>query len=168
MPLKPVAIRFDVSILTKSPLGSSLTLDVDTGPETLTDLRVNFLRGTIHAVRIREGLLLQGTVHSQLELECVRCLEHFLFPVAVELEEIFWVPGSGPRPEGAYVVSDSGWLDLAPLLREQIWVAIPMKPLCRPDCKGLCPNCGANLNLGPCECETTDVDPRLAALKAML
>ena len=168
MPPKPVAIRFDVSILTKSPLGASLTLDVDTGPRNLTDLQVDFLRGTIRAVRIQRGLLLQGTVHSQLELECVRCLEPFIFPISVELEETFWVPGSGPRPKGAYTVSDSGWLDLAPVLREQIWVAIPMKPLCRPDCKGLCPQCGANLNRGPCGCENDAVDPRLAPLRALM
>jgi len=66
------------------------------------------------------------------------------------------------------VVSDDGWLDLTPLLREQAWVALPMKPLCRPDCKGLCPQCGANLNLESCTCESVKIDPRLALLKDLL
>jgi len=159
----------------------SLTLNVDTGPQSLTDgstepsgrglaevLKVDFLRGTIQVIRIQTGLLVQGTVESQLGLECVRCLESFVFPITLELEETFRLPGASLRPDVAYAVSDDGWLDLTPLLREQSWVAIPMKPLCRPDCKGLCPRCGANLNLESCTCESMEVDPRLALLKDLL
>ncbi|NIV30868.1 MAG: DUF177 domain-containing protein, partial [Anaerolineae bacterium] len=53
-------------------------------------------------------------------------------------------------------------------LREQAWLAIPMKPLCRADCKGLCPQCGATLNLESCACETERIDPRLELLKDLL
>lgn len=161
-------IRFDVSALTKAPLGTSLTLDVDTGPQSLIDLELGFLRGTIQVVRVQGGLLVQGTVESRLGLECVRCLEPFVLPIALELEEIFRLPGAGARPDSVYRVGDDGWLDLAPLLREQAWVAIPMKPLCRADCKGLCPQCGAALNLESCTCEVGRVDPRLALLKDLL
>ena len=161
-------IRFDVSALTKAPLGTSLTLNVDTGPQSLIDLELDFLRGTIQVVRVQGGLLVQGTVESRLGLECVRCLEPFVLPIALELEEIFRLPGAGLRPDGLYAVGDDGWLDLAPLLREQAWVAIPMKPLCRADCKGLCPQCGATLNLESCTCEAERVDPRLALLKDLL
>ena len=161
-------IRFDVSTLVRARLGTSLTLDVDTGPQNLTDLEVDFLRGSLQAIRVQGGLLLQGTVESQLGLECVRCLESFVLPIVLEVEEIFRLPGAGLRDDASYAVDDDGWLDLAPLLRAQAWVAIPMKPLCHPECKGLCAQCGANLNLEACTCDRTSFDPRLALLKDLL
>jgi len=177
-------IRFDVSALTQARLGTSLNLDVDTGPQRLTDgstetlsssvetlakvLEVDFLRGTLQAIRVQEGLLIQGALESQLGLECVRCLEHFVLPITLEIEEIFQLPRTDPQPDVSYVVSDDGWLNLSPLLREQAWVAIPMKPLCRPDCNGLCPQCGANLNLESCACDRERIDPRMAALKDLV
>lgn len=161
-------IHFDVSALTKGRLGASLTLNVDTGPQDLTDLEVGFLHGTIQVIRVQNGLLVQGTVESQLGLECVRCLEPFVLPIALELEEAFRLSGAGLMPSESYVVGDDGWLDLAPLLREHAWVAIPMKPLCSPGCKGLCPQCGANLNLESCACDLARVDPRLLLLKDLV
>jgi uncharacterized protein len=161
-------IRFDVSTLTKARLGTSVTLDVETGPQCLTDLELDFIRGTVRAVRVQGGLLIRGTLESQLGLECVRCLESFVLSITLELEEMFRLPGTDPRPDAPYAVGDDGWLDLAPLLREQAWVAIPMKPLCRADCQGLCPQCGANLNLESCTCENEEIDPRLALLKDLL
>jgi len=161
-------VRFDVSSLTKARLGASLTLNVDTGPQSLNDLEVDFLCGNIRATRVQDGLLVQGTVESQLRLECVRCLETFALPIALDLEETFRLPGVTPKADTPYAVSASGWLDLTPLLREQGWLSIPMKPLCRPDCKGLCPQCGANRSLAPCTCESTRVDPRLEALRELL
>ena len=134
----------------------------------MTDLELDLLRWAIQVIRVQGGLLVQGTVESRLGLECVRCLESFVVPITLELEEIFRLPGAGLGPDGLYVVGDDGWLDLAPLLREQAWVAIPMKPICRADCKGLCPQCGANLNLESCTCKTERVDPRLALLEDLL
>ena len=161
-------ISFDVSVLTKARLGASLTLNVDTGPQSLTDLKVNFLHGTVQAIRVPDGLLIQGIVESQLRLECVRCLDPCALPITLELEEVFGLPGANQRQGVTYVVGDGGWLDLAPLLCEQSWTAIPMKPLCRADCKGLCPQCGANLNRESCTCESAQIDPRLAVLKDLL
>lgn len=161
-------IRFDVSSLIKARLGTSLTLDLNTGPQTLSDLELAFLRGTLQVVRVQGGLLVRGTVESQLNLECVRCLEPFDHPLTLELEEIVGLPGAKPGPDVPYTVSENGWLNLAPLLREQAWVAMPMKPLCRPGCKGLCPQCGASLNIESCTCERIQIDPRLASLKDLL
>ncbi len=59
-------------------------------------------------------------------------------------------------------------IDLNELLREQFYLALPMKPLCREDCRGLCPQCGTNLNTGTCTCATEWEDPRLAALKGLV
>ncbi|HET90551.1 MAG TPA: DUF177 domain-containing protein [Chloroflexi bacterium] len=158
-------IRFDVSTLVKARLGTSLTLDVNVGPQDLADLEVDFLRGTIQVIRVQSGLVVQGTIESQLMLECVRCLETFVFPFTLELEEIFRLSGAGLNPEYVHVVGDDGWINLIPLLREQVWVDIPMKPLCDLNCKGLCPQCGANLNIESCACDRAWIDPRLAVLK---
>lgn len=178
-------ICFDVSALIQARLGASLPLNVDTGPQHLTDgsaepssrvqaeglaqaLEVDFLHGVVQAIRVQGGLLVRGTVESQLRLVCVRCLKPFVFPITLDLEETFRLPGTGPGSDGAYVVSDDDWLDLAPLLREQTWVAIPMKPLCHSDCKGLCPQCGVNLNIESCTCDREKIDPRLALLKDLM
>lgn len=166
--LQPIMLTFDVSTLRKAPLGKSLTLDIDTGPQVLEDIEVEFLRGTVEVVRVEEGLFVEGTVESRLRLTCVRCLDPFAFPVTLQLAEMFRMPGSDPRPDAIYAVSEDGELDLAPLIREHVWLAIPMKPLCDPECKGLCPHCGANLNWETCECEEVRVDPRLAPLKKLL
>jgi uncharacterized protein len=66
----------------------------------------------------------------------------------------------------AYYVDDQ--IDLGQLMSEQFHLVLPMKPLCRETCRGLCPQCGTNLNAGSCECRTTWEDPRLAPLKALL
>lgn len=159
---------FDVTSLLKAPLGKSLTLDIDTGPEVLDDLEVDYLRGSVRVLRVERGVFVDGTVESQLRLECVRCLEPFAFPVTLELAELFRMPGTEVRPDAIYAMSEDGEIDLAPLIREHAWLAIPMKHLCDPECKGLCPHCGVNLNTDSCTCEEEHVDPRLAPLKELL
>jgi uncharacterized protein len=161
-------LTFDVSTLLKAPLGKSLTLDIDDGPQVLEDLEVEFLRGSVQAIRVDKGLFVDGTVKSQLRLECVRCLDPFTFPVTLELGETFRMPGTALAPGAIYAVGEDGELDLEPLIRELAWLAIPMKHLCDPECKGLCPHCGSNLNEEPCQCEEIRIDPRLAPLKELL
>ncbi|MGD2165881.1 MAG: DUF177 domain-containing protein, partial [Anaerolineae bacterium] len=154
--------------LLKAPLGKSLTLDIDTGPKVLDELEVDYLRGSVQVLRVEKGLFVEGTVESQLRLECVRCLEPFAFPVTLELAELFRMPGAETTPDTVYALSEDGEIDLAPLVREHAWLAIPMKHLCDPECKGLCFHCGVNLNTESCQCEDIHVDPRLAPLKELL
>ena len=77
------------------------------------------------------------------------------------MEELF---ATTPNPSTEFTVGEDGVLDLTPLVREEIIVSTPIAPLCKPDCAGLCPQCGQNLNLGTCNCELDDIDPRFAAL----
>lgn len=161
-------IRFDVSTLVRSRLGSTLDFAMEAGPQRLTDLDVGPLHGTIRVTRVQAGLLVQGVVETSVMVTCVRCLETFALPTVLEIEETFRLCGSKPKPDLPYAVSEDGWIDLAPLLREQAWVAIPIKPLCSPDCKGICPECGANLNKEPCQCGLQKVDPRWATLRDLL
>jgi uncharacterized protein len=161
-------MRFDVSTLIKAQLGTSLDLNVDVGPQTLVDLDVDYVRGAIKVTRVQGGLLVQGIVESRLALGCVRCLESFALPISLELEETFRLPGARPRPDAPYAADGDDTVDLAPLVRELAWVVIPMKPLCQPDCEGICPECGANLNSESCECERVKIDPRWAPLRDSL
>src|SRR5258708_8474017 len=83
--------------------------------------------------------------------------------ITFSIEELFVYP---PEPGDESTVAEDGILDIAPLLREEIFLLMPIGALCRPDCAGLCPGCGRNLNDGPCEHHHEAVDPRFAALEA--
>jgi uncharacterized protein len=123
----------------------------------------------------------RGRLTGAVEPDCGRCLEHYNLPIEQELD-LFYLPRTAERPEdqeeevelsdrdvvvGYY---DGGRLDLAEVMREQILLAVPLKSLCREDCRGLCPSCGTNLNLGSCGCAppVADEDPRLAPLRRLI
>jgi uncharacterized protein len=125
---------------------------------------------------------LMGTVQAQLELDCSRCLEPFRLPVDREFDLRYLpagstaVEGTGDDEEGREVEDDDvattfyrdEHIDLGDLLREQFYLELPMKPLCRAECRGLCPHCGVNLNVETCACQPQWEDPRLAGLKALI
>jgi uncharacterized protein len=161
-------IRFDVSTLLEARPGATASLNIEAGPQCLTDLEVGFLRGTATVTRVKGGLLVQGAVESELRLECVRCLASIDLPVTLELEETFRLPGIRATADMPYAVASSGWLDLTPLIRELGWLAIPLKPVCSESCKGICPQCGAELNREQCDCERAAIDLRWAALQDLV
>jgi uncharacterized protein len=116
-----------------------------------------------------------GHVNGELELTCSRCLEPFTLPVTSDFD-LRYVPRTENVGEGEQEVReddlttafyDDDQIDLRELINEQFHLVLPMKPLCSADCKGLCPQCGTNLNTGACDCAATWEDPRLAALKAL-
>ena len=131
------------------------------------------LQGTIHKDKDRFRLV--GTVSTVLELGCSRCLEPFQLPVDASFD-VRYLPQSenagAEREVEEDDLSDGFYrdeqIDLGQLMEEQFYLALPMKPLCRDDCKGLCPYCGTNLNLEQCECQVRWEDPRLAGLKALM
>ena len=117
-----------------------------------------------------------GRAVTTLELACSRCVEPFEIPVDAEFD-LRYIPhrqniGEGEREiveeDLATAYYREGLLDIVELLREQFQLALPMKPLCSDECRGLCPECGANLNRVACECEPRWEDPRLAPLKGLL
>ncbi len=116
-----------------------------------------------------------GRVATTLQLDCSRCLEPFDIPLDAAFDALF-LPAVANAGAGEQEVADEDLgvsfykdetLDLAELMREQFYLALPMKPLCRPDCKGLCPVCGINRNRETCTCQTEWTDPRLDALKRL-
>ncbi len=129
------------------------------------DLLLNAVRGPVRLSRTKEGILAQGTLEVSLDGECYRCLEPVTQLVTITIEELF----AYQHPTAAeFHLDDTGILDLAPLLRAEVLLATARGLLCRPDCKGLCPTCGANLNQTVCTCALDADDPRLAQLKRWL
>jgi uncharacterized protein len=132
------------------------------------------LRFDLHKDEMRYRLV--GAVTTAVELTCSRCLEPFATPVTGRFD-LRYLPHEENRGEGerevqeddlstAYYHDDA--IDLGGLVREQLYLTLPMKPLCRPECRGLCPECGANLNAVGCGCAPRWEDPRFAPLKALL
>ncbi len=123
--------------------------------------------------KVKERYRLVGTVSTTLELLCGRCLELFARRVDAAFD-LRYQPHTENTGEGELEIEEddlstafyeNDQIDLEQLVREQLLLSLPMKPLCREECKGLCPVCGTNLNRGTCACTRDWVDPRLAALK---
>ena len=123
----------------------------------------------------KDRFRLVGTVKTELELPCSRCLESFRLAVDAPFD-VRYVPSSDAATEPEREIEEEDLetsyyrdeqIDLNELLREQFYLALPMKPLCQDACKGLCSQCGANQNTGSCACAPRWEDPRLAGLKAL-
>jgi uncharacterized protein len=133
------------------------------------------LRGRVRLMRTGDGILVQGDLSVELTLPCSRCLEPVVVPIDLELEEVFTptidiITGQAMEPEEddrALWIDEHHILDLSEVLRQDVLVAVPMHPICREDCAGLCSTCGQNLNEGSCNC-APEPDPRWASLTALL
>jgi uncharacterized protein len=106
-----------------------------------------------------EGVLVTGTAMVELRGECVRCLIPVEDRIEVDLQELFVYPGSEAGDDEASRL-EGDLLDLEPVLRDAVVLDLPFQPLCRPDCAGLCPQCGANLNAELDHEHRADNDPR--------
>lgn len=124
---------------------------------------------TIHGLLTRgsRGIDFAATLETRITLTCVRCLETFEMPVATEFHLIF-VPRMPVEGKGEFQLhgedcdlcpAPEGKVDLAALVREQLLLSLPAKPLCRQDCSGLCPRCGANRNVTACDCDGEAPEP---------
>jgi len=131
------------------------------------DLTVRNFTGTARLDRTPQGLLLQGNFQSDLDLECVRCLDPFSHNIKWSFTDLYAFDKRSIS-ESNLLVPEDGQIDLEPLMREYALLEIPIKPLCRPDCKGLCPVCGENRNRVDCGHGTDDPSSPFSALKDQL
>jgi uncharacterized protein len=121
--------------------------------------------------RDKDGIAFAGRITTVARLSCSRCLEEYALPLDLPFDLFYTTEpeGEASRIDDDMVTRvhyDGVRIDLQSLLAEQMYLALPLKPLCRPDCMGLCPRCGTNLNLSHCACaEKRTEDPRLQALK---
>jgi uncharacterized protein len=116
---------------------------------------------------VMEGVLVTGTATADLRGECVRCLEPIADQVDVTFQELFVYdaePGESSSEDPEVSMLEDDLVDLEPLLRDAVVLALPFQPLCSPDCPGLCTECGARLADDPDHGHEEPVDPRWAAL----
>ena len=166
-----------------------LLLKEDLDPLQLKDLKAlqekevchfkGLLAVELQVTPLAQMLVVKGRIQTTLSLTCGRCLAAAHSPVQGVFELTFKraQPGDDPDPltepqelqseEMGLVFFDGDAIDFRDVIQEQVILAIPMQPLCRGDCRGLCPRCGADLNRGPCDCHANDIDPRLAILKSI-
>ncbi len=135
------------------------------------------LNGMLRFQRTNRGILVGGEVEAPVRRTCARCLEAFVEPARVRISEEY-VPSIDPETgasverdeadDAVQLIDEHNEIDLAPVLREEFALTEPMHPLCRPDCPGLCAECGARLDERHTSHETDEIDPRLAGLARFL
>ena len=159
-------LKFNFGYLLEASPGTSSLIEVDYPYLRVEDTDFKQIKGKFRATRTGEGIYIAGIFETKTDVKCVRCLTDAYVPVTMELGELFYYPPY-TAPEGEYTIGVDGNADLGPLIRELSYLNLPMKPICREDCQGLCFECGQNLNLADCGCEADDIDPRLAALEQL-
>ncbi len=111
----------------------------------------------------------EGELKTTVTYRCTRCLTEFPAPLETEFREVFSHTPLTPEQEQAEVVYWPGdQIDMAPYVEQAVVLAIQVQPLCKTDCRGLCAECGANLNTEKCGCDTRKVDPRLEVLTQLI
>lgn len=126
---------------------------------------------SVNGFVINNGRLLEleGTIFVTALLSCGRCLEQIEAGFEIPFHELFQEETeAGHQPDDLLTLFQGDEINISDLVRETIVLAEPLRMVCSEDCKGLCPQCGINLNLESCECEQTSIDPRLAALTKLL
>ena len=173
-------LEFNVAQLLKETTGATRSYEVDTdlGSDFDEELKImSPLTGQVSFLRTGPDILVRGTLQAIVEKTCGRCLTKFTTPVSIELEEEFFptldiITGTAivqsPEVEEANLIDEQHILDLWEVIRQEFLVKSDSLFYCRPDCKGLCPHCGQDLNLGSCDCRNEAIDPRWAGLQVLL
>lgn len=131
------------------------------------DLTLNDLAGTVRVTRTPQGLLFQMKMKAYTQAECVRCLKDFLQNLEIDISELYAFSKRSVT-ESNLILPEDGKIDLGPLLREYMLLEIPISPLCKMDCKGLCPVCGEDWNQVTCNHDEGVSDECFARLKSLL
>ena len=158
-------MHINVAQLLKEPSGSVRTYDV-AERVTLGD-GPHDIRGSVRLFRTGDGLWVTATLESSAPSTCSLCLEEYTQPLQLVIDEETQSAGAPEEEEDERLRIDDDILDLTEAVRQYLEIAPPMKPLCSPGCKGICPGCGANLNGGACGCDAGGRDPRWGALLTM-
>lgn len=174
-------LQFNVAGLLKGPVGGVRVYELRAPVSEVDRLDESFdvigpFEGVARLLRTTETILTRLRGVTRVRLECGRCLEPFAAEIEIEAEEQFRpsldiITGRPIRDTGddaALIIDEHHILDLSELVRQAILLALPLTPLCREDCAGLCPVCGNNRNLEPCQCESDAIDSRWSSLGALL
>ena len=164
-------LRLDVSYLVQGSPGTYKEFDFNFAQLTLPDefLLVD-IQGKIKVSVAEDGVVAEGDINALTELSCSRCLDPYWQPVKIEFTEIF---SSHPITDaendlGEQPLPADGSIDLTPIIRDYASLDIPIRQICKEECKGLCPTCGVNLNQEDCGHKQEHIDPRMEGLRALL
>jgi uncharacterized protein len=159
------SLRPNVGFVLHEAAGYHRVFEIDLTSVTLPDgFYLETIHGELALTRTKEGIWVAGKMEGSIPATCARCLEDFSLALQIELEELFYYPPyKAPEPT-LYVIEETGVMDLVEPVREEFILNLPIRALCRPDCKGLCDQCGENLNLAKCTCDDVEIDPRFASL----
>jgi uncharacterized protein len=161
-------LRLNVGFLINQSVGTSRDFLFDIPHIHLEpDLNLGDLSGFARVSRTAQGLLVQVKMRATFLVECVRCLLETQLPLQVDFTELYtFLRNSNPGTD--LVLPENAQIDLAPLLREYMILEVPINPLCSPDCQGICPICGENLNITSCDHPVEVFDSPLAGLQSLL
>lgn len=173
---------FNVAQLMKEPVGSgaSSEFETDINEEHVQldeDLKVlGPITGHVRMRRVNPGLLIDGWVDLVLEQECARCLKAIEQPTHITFAERFYptvdvmtgTPIPPVKEDDVFAIDDHHQVNLTEAIRQAVLLAVPLVPLCKEDCAGLCPQCGQDFNAGQCACQPIEIDSRLDVLKQLL
>jgi len=160
-------VKVNVAPLLKQPVGTQAAFDVREAPidphgenAGLIEAGATTIDAEIQATHTNPGAYLEGEARADVATQCSRCLIPIETPVTASFAEQYFatmdVVSGDPKeaaPEDAKTIGSDFRIDLTPLLREELILATPLAPLCRPDCRGLCELCGRDLNTDPHEHE---------------
>jgi len=162
-------MKIDVSdLIKKKSVRMDLDLDIDLdgfnyGYDFIKVIESIKFKGNLDV--LGELFELQGIITGTIELTCSRCLAQFPHVLNIEVNEKFSIDAEMAEKDEDVTLIDNTTLDITEIVLGNIILSLPIKRLCSETCKGLCPHCGADLNVSACNCEMVDVDPRLAKLK---
>jgi len=167
-------VQINVSQQLKASIGTTRDYEVN-GIVDIEGGNVT-VKGMVRLTRTDRSILAGGSLHTEIELTCSRCLSLFGCPLTLTIEEEYFpttdiysgTPLTLPDEPSYFTIDEHNILDLTEAIRQYAILAIPMKPLCHQDCAGLCPTCGANLNLSSCNCPPIPADPRWSGLKKLV
>ena len=164
-PRKP--FRINVGFIIHEETGYSHEIPFELDKIKLDDLELQNLTGSVIIGRTPQGLIVQGKFSADTKLECVRCLREFNFSLNWDITDLYAFNKKSVS-ESELLVPDDAHIDLAPLIREYALLEIPIKPLHDPECKGLCIECGQDLNIRDCGHRPEQSDSPFAKLKDLL
>lgn len=164
-PRKP--FRINVGFIIHEEVGYSHEIPLEFDKVKLEDLELQDFTGVVTIGRTPQGLIVQGKFSADTILECVRCLKEFKHRLEWEITELYAFTKKSVS-ESELLVPDDAQIDLAPLIREYAVLEIPIKPLHDPECKGLCIECGQDLNITDCGHNQDVDDSPFATLKDLL
>jgi len=161
-------MEINVSQQLKSAIGTLREYDIDSELDILDIGVKSLIKGRVNLTRTNRGILVQGQVQTSIPVECSRCLNLYECHLIINIEEEYFPMidvNSGtalevPEEPENFRIDEHHILDLSEAIRQNALLAVPMKPLCREDCPGLCQKCGADLTKSQCSCKNNEIDPR--------